>query len=1568
MKKIVTVFMLLIILFTCALPFFASAENAATVVAQDCSVTQGGYAYMNLRANNFSNVAAIDIDVYYDSDAMSVNSISNQTLLNGATVSTNTSTIGVIKISAVSVTGLNCASSNMMQICFKIDSDTPAGDYAVKVAVGDAYDGDMLPTAISGVTGKITVKEAAQKAFSTSISKNASSFHCNDTVALTIKNSASLPFASADFHIEYDRDLFEFEALELKDALKNSGAVYSINSSIEGLVVLSYASTNAISPYELFTVKLKVVADVDTSTKITVDASDVYDNNLVAYASYSNSTTLTLLKTEAKPDYKNLSLNEQKFIVGESNELVLTLEKGANVAAADFTVNYDAETFDCNGVTATNEVTSLGAMVVINPTYTDGVIKFSFINQSGELLTDLPLMRITLTPKRTPETHYNISVNGSDVCDINLKDVPLEYIGLSGCIHKSRIVEPTCTDIGYTIFECGCGDYYIVDEVPALGHDEINHEARSETCTEIGWDDYVTCSRCDYTTYEEIPALGHDEINHQARTETCTEIGWDEYVTCSRCDYTTYEEIPALGHDKINHEARAETCTKIGWDEYVTCSRCDYTTYNEIPALGHSYMNKICLRCGEDQLPTNTWDISLDSNGSVVANAYKHVNGSYLLEIVGNGPIKDFSSSPFSAIPANKIDNICIFEGITSLGNSLFEHISIQGDISIPESIVSIGDSTFYGFSGPKIITLPSSVDSIGNFAFYGAKNATIILKGDTLPSNLGSIWDYNCGHYLNPQQIIITEDATYIIDRDGKAWLAKCYKDTTQFEAEASVNGITVTGIGAFAFDGKSNMELYYVPKEITTFGQYAFRECRNLTLIFESSSLPSGYSHNSYSDPPYYLAPQKIIKTLDSLYVIDKNGEMYFARYLGTAKNFTVELEMDGILVQHIGNFAFSSKSVDTIHLPNTIKTIGDYAFMHSSIKHIELPASLEKIGLWSFFSADLKSITIPENVISIGSSAFSYCELLNVVYVNSPIIAKNINSISSFGDLCQYASTVVIPANIENHWLAETYTYQEIAHAINTDLLIYSNCIHNWQENIITEMVICHTDGIIEHTCNDCGVTWNEIIPCHNKIQHSAQAPTCTEIGWTEYDTCSNCDYTTYEELPALGHDEINHEARSETCTEIGWHKYVSCSRCDYTTYEEIPATGHIYYNACDFDCNVCGEIREVPNHIYDNACDTNCNICSEQREVPDHVYDNSCDTTCNVCGDVRNITHHFEWVVDKENNCGVNGIKHQECTVCHTIQNANTIIPATQEHTYTNNCDADCNVCNQVRIPAEHIYDDACDTTCNECGKYREITHNFEWVVDKENNCGVNGSKHQECTVCHTIQNANTIIPATGNHIHDNACDDNCNICGQVREVPDHVYDNSCDTTCNICGQVRDIIHKFEWVIDKENNCGIDGSKHQECTVCHTIQNANTVIPATGNHTHDNPCDTTCNVCGAVRDITHNFEWVIDKENNCGVNGSKHQECTVCHSIQNANTVIPATGNHSHDNPCGTTCKVCGAVRDITHHFEWVIDKVNNCGVDGSKHQECTVCHTIQNADTVIPATQEHTYTKSEAKRS
>ena len=175
-------------------------------------------------------------------------------------------------------------------------------------------------------------------------------------------------------------------------------------------------------------------------------------------------------------------------------------------------------------------------------------------------------------------------------------------------------------------------------------------------------------------------------------------------------------------------------------------------------------------------------------------------------------------------------------------------------------------------------------------------------------------------------------------------------------------------------------------------------------------------------------------------------------------------------------------------------------------------------------------------------------------------------------------------------------------------------------------------------------------------HDLVHHDAKAPTCTEIGWDEYDACQRegCTYTTKVELPALKHKLVHHDAKAPTCTEIGWEEYDTCSRCDYTTKVEIPAAGHDYTEkvvkpTCGkggytlHTCKKCNDSYKDHQtktllHWYgewtSNGDGTHSATC--KRKDCKHVGKTECAivefkqaeatrTLCHVCGNVSDGTH-------------------------------------------------------------------------------------------------------------------------------------------------------------------------------------------------------------------------------------------------------------------------------------------------------------------------------------------------------
>ena len=191
---------------------------------------------------------------------------------------------------------------------------------------------------------------------------------------------------------------------------------------------------------------------------------------------------------------------------------------------------------------------------------------------------------------------------------------------------------------------------------------------------------------------------------------------------------------------------------------------------------------------------------------------------------------------------------------------------------------------------------------------------------------------------------------------------------------------------------------------------------------------------------------------------------------------------------------------------------------------------------------------------------------------------------------------------------------------------DSVIKNALGHDWAPATCTEPKTCKRDG--------CGATDGDPLG-HNYSNewssdatghwHDCQNQGCTEkegfaqhtpgaaATETEAQTCTECGYVI---APSLGHICANHltpvEAKDATCTEDGNKAYYECS---------------------------CGK-------LYEDAT-AGVEITKEQTVIPS--FDRE---------------HEYEWKIDKEATATENGVKHEECKICHD-KKASVEIPATDK---------------------------------------------------------------------------------------------------------------------------------------------------------------------------------------------------------------------------------------------------------------------------------------------------------------
>ena len=132
--------------------------------------------------------------------------------------------------------------------------------------------------------------------------------------------------------------------------------------------------------------------------------------------------------------------------------------------------------------------------------------------------------------------------------------------------YKANVVDPTCTEDGYTKYVCSlCKDSYSEDGDVAVGHTFGEWIfTKQPTATEKG-EMYRQCSVCSIKETKAVDPHEHTMADGAAQTPTCTVDGWNSYEYCTQCEYSTKVIIEAEGHDygeyvSIGNGMHSRTC------------------------------------------------------------------------------------------------------------------------------------------------------------------------------------------------------------------------------------------------------------------------------------------------------------------------------------------------------------------------------------------------------------------------------------------------------------------------------------------------------------------------------------------------------------------------------------------------------------------------------------------------------------------------------------------------------------------------------------------------------------------------------------------------------------------------------------------------------------------------------------------------------------------------------------------------------------------------------------------------------------------------------------------------
>lgn len=327
------------------------------------------------------------------------------------------------------------------------------------------------------------------------------------------------------------------------------------------------------------------------------------------------------------------------------------------------------------------------------------------------------------------------------------------------------------------------------------------------------------------------------------------------------------------------------------------------------------------------------------------------------------------------------VEEVVLPEGIETIDSDAFNFCTKLKKINFPETLKVISYGAFDKCFSLKTVILPKVMKEINNYAFYTAG-----IKHLTLPEKVSSV-----GIKVFAKTDIETTDIPESFTL-GSEMFAGCQKlhsvnlkgSHITIPERCFCDCINLTEIDITktalirneAFCGCQNLSVSTIPAD-TLVSASAFEETGVTDVVIEDISKIDNRVFAdckslkkltiNVADGPTSV-PSALVKGCENLQTV---------MFTGRTQNLTV-----------IEAAAFKeTKNLNTVSLPDTIKTISKEAFYHSGIENIHLPKDLKQIGTMAFAGNRLKDIIIPNKIKKFGDYAFRDCiELTEVTLPKS------------------------------------------------------------------------------------------------------------------------------------------------------------------------------------------------------------------------------------------------------------------------------------------------------------------------------------------------------------------------------------------------------------------------------------------------------------------------------------------------------------------------------------------------------------------------------------------------------
>ncbi len=506
MRKVISAFLVLICFFAtfglCTLGASA-AEGARTVYATtNASAKQGSYGYLYVYLDDLTDLSALNMSVYYDTEKITVKSVYNKV---SSVVYDLTTGDGCVNASYIFDGKGTANKTNLFYIYYQVNSTAEVGDTYFDIVVNEAYNSTLEEMDFSGSRCSLEITEATvNKSCQITSSSSKVSTSVGEEFELSYRLS-TYQVASGSLSIQYDPELFEVVSVTNGGFLNDK--IADINTALDGTVSISFVGLSYQFNYEVVKVRFRTLKNVTETSDIKLVANELYDKELNLYSCSGCTTTASIVFDESYTDDAP-SMSVSSSYDAETGRVTATirLEKDSKLGAGDFVLKFD-----------TRYLTYISANKGFAPTFftindknvADGILKFSIISLSDITDEQIVLTVVFDTDHNCLEKTANFEISGNGLADSLVNTIPLNFEGssvnippkhtASAAVEENR-VEPTCDRDGsynsvVCCSDCGAEISREVKSVPKLGHDFENGAVVYSFGATL-YDNVKTCTAC----------------------------------------------------------------------------------------------------------------------------------------------------------------------------------------------------------------------------------------------------------------------------------------------------------------------------------------------------------------------------------------------------------------------------------------------------------------------------------------------------------------------------------------------------------------------------------------------------------------------------------------------------------------------------------------------------------------------------------------------------------------------------------------------------------------------------------------------------------------------------------------------------------------------------------------------------------------------------------------------------------------------------------------------------------------------------------------------------------------